>query len=45
MDDIAGAFSEAGLSAPIPIGTCVPDGDRRLLAGRPLEVTGWDHSL
>jgi thiamine-monophosphate kinase len=45
MDDVAGAFSEAGLSPPIPIGTCVPDGDRRLLAGRRLEVTGWDHSL
>ena len=26
MDDIAGAFSEAGLSPPIPIGTCVPTG-------------------
>jgi thiamine-monophosphate kinase len=45
VDDIADAFSEAGLSLPIPIGTCVPDGDRRLLAGRRLEVTGWDHSL
>ncbi len=45
MDDITGAFSEAGLPPPIPIGTCVPDGDGRLLAGRPLEVTGWDHSL
>jgi thiamine-monophosphate kinase len=42
---LAGAFRLAGLSPPYPIGKCVPDPSKRLLAGRALEVSGWDHSL
>ena len=33
----------AGLSAPVPIGRCVDDSDKRRLAGRPLPPSGWRH--
>jgi thiamine-monophosphate kinase len=42
---LAAAFTRAGLHPPYPIGSCVTDVSKRLLAGRPLEVTGWDHTL
>ena len=42
---VAEAFSAARLPSPYLIGTCLPDRGQRLLAGRAIEVTGWDHSL
>ncbi len=39
------AFSAAGLPSPYLIGSCLPDHRQRLLAGRAIDVTGWDHSL
>ena len=42
---VAEAFSAARLPSPYLIGTCLPDRALRLLAGRAIEVTGWDHSL
>jgi thiamine-monophosphate kinase len=42
LDDV---FRAAGLSPPFRIGTFVPDPAQRLLAGREIEVTGWDHWL
>jgi thiamine-monophosphate kinase len=42
---IAEAFAIAGLAPPYLIGTCLPDPARRLMAGRPVQAPGWDHSL
>ena len=41
----AEAFVRAGLPAPHLIGKCLPDPTERLLSGRRLEITGWEHSL
>ena len=43
--DLAEAFERAGLPPPYLIGRCLPDPSKRLMAGRAVEVTGWDHSL
>jgi thiamine-monophosphate kinase len=40
---VAEAFSAAGLSTPVRIGTCSDDVEERSLAGEPLAVTGWEH--
>jgi thiamine-monophosphate kinase len=50
MPDRAGggvgdAFRAAGLPPPYCVGTFVADRAQRSLAGRELEVTGWDHWL
>lgn len=37
------AFEEAGLAPPLEIGCCVADPTRRLLEGRPLAPTGFEH--
>jgi thiamine-monophosphate kinase len=42
---VADAFLAAGLPSPYLIGTCLLDPGQRLLAGQPIAVTGWDHSL
>jgi hypothetical protein len=42
---LAREFEGAGLQPPYLIGRCLPDPSKRLMAGRALEVTGWDHSL
>lgn len=42
---IAEDFVLAGLTPPYLIGTCLPDPARRLIAGRPVQVQGWEHSL
>jgi thiamine-monophosphate kinase len=39
------AFAAAGLPAPWLIGKCVEDPSRHFLAGVPVQVRGWEHSL
>jgi thiamine-monophosphate kinase len=43
-DRLATAFVDAGLRAPIVIGTCTADPAERTLAGRPMPELGWEHS-
>ena len=44
-DGLEAAFADAGLRPPVRIGRCNDDPATRLLAGRPLPVVGWQHSL
>jgi len=39
------AFEAAGLAAPIRIGSCSGDARERSFEGRPLLVSGWEHSF
>ena len=34
---------QRSLPAPVRIGVFTPDADERTLAGRPLEIRGWEH--
>jgi len=38
-------FDSAGLTPPIRIGVCSADANERSLAGRRLEISGWEHSF
>ena len=42
---LARSFASAGLPAPHLAGKCLPDPAQRLLAGRTLSETGWEHVL
>jgi thiamine-monophosphate kinase len=42
---LARSFVSAGLPAPHLAGKCLPDPAQRLLAGRTLSGTGWEHVL
>ena len=43
--EVVKAFLAAGAPAPYMIGECVADPRLRLVAGKTLAVTGWEHSL
>lgn len=42
---VLASFAQAGLRAPLRIGTCTPDPTQRQVNGKPLEVMGWRHDL
>jgi thiamine-monophosphate kinase len=39
------AFDASGLAPPIRIGVCSGDASERMLDGRRLEISGWEHSF
>ncbi len=43
-EHLGAAFAEAGLPAPILIGSCTADPAERTLAGEPAPSIGWQHS-
>jgi thiamine-monophosphate kinase len=42
-DGLVESFAASGLEPPLEIGHCTGDRAERLLRGRPLEPTGWEH--